>query len=114
MKWVKMRQRTGRQVGNSQSAVELVFALSCLAILFMGISAVFFWVNKRMILRQEEYEGTSDNSDYGRVMAGSVEVNAVTNAATNEVTYEAPEVPIREEDSPYLNLDIFNAEGSPR
>lgn len=106
---LKKRQKYGIQVGKKkgqspletigqpvkrkvfltgQVTLEIAFALVCVFLLLLGSAKVFVWVNERLVLRQEDYEGSLD---YGRVKAGS----------------SSEEVPLRESSSPYPKLDIF-------
>lgn len=55
-----------------QVTLEMTLALACVFLLLMGTFKVFFWVNQRLVLRQEDYESRGNNSaEYGRVKAGS-------------------------------------------
>jgi hypothetical protein len=82
----------GEIMRKGQATIELVLALICVWFLLFGSFMVFFWLNERLVLRQEAYE---TDATYGRVKAGSA----------------SGYVPIKEEARPGdyqpLNLDLL-------
>jgi hypothetical protein len=54
----------------AQATLELAVAMVCVWLLVFGIFRVFFWLNQRLVYRQEDYEGTGGTAKYGRVAAG--------------------------------------------
>lgn len=66
MKFLKDRVGRVRQIGKgAQSSLELAASLVVIFILLFGSLQVFFWVNKRLVQRQKDYESqrvTAGNS----------------------------------------------------
>lgn len=79
----------------AQVALELATAMVGIILLLYGAVAIFMWANNRLIVRQEDYEGSSD---YGRVKA-----------AGEEVSEE-----VQVDESEYPELDILNVSGTPK
>ncbi|MCG2713858.1 MAG: hypothetical protein L6308_03305 [Candidatus Omnitrophica bacterium] len=66
-----------RQIGKgAQSSLELAASLVVIFILLFGSLQVFFWVNKRLVQRQKDYESQ-------RVVAG----NSVSEVKVDETNY---------------------------
>jgi len=74
----------------AQVTLEMAIALIGVLILLFGTFNLFIWVNKRLVLRQRDYEG---NITTGRVAAGS--------------SNSAAEIQVNE--SGYSKLDIFKS-----
>ena len=89
----------------AQVSLELVASIFILLLLLAGCLKLFVWLNERMVLRQEDYEGTGGSATYSRVTAGRSD--------------QTGELPIREkidmesnDTSRYkdLNLDLIKGE----
>ena len=42
----------------AQASLEMAIAIACILILFLASIRLFFWLNQRLVLRQEAYENT--------------------------------------------------------
>jgi hypothetical protein len=49
----------------AQVSLEMAVAVVVMLTLFLGCVRLFFWVNGRMVLRQEEYEASRAPGHYG-------------------------------------------------
>lgn len=58
----RIRRKPGSQPGNKpgQASLELALAITCILLLLLGSLQIFVWVNKSLVLRQEEYEESRD------------------------------------------------------
>jgi len=57
-----------------QSSLELSLAVVFLFVFFLGSFHIFYWLNRRLAFRQQDYEV---NQTYGRVAAGSPDSKTV-------------------------------------
>jgi len=46
----------------AQASVEMAVAIVSVLILFLGTILLFFWINQRLLLRQQAYEDTRESA----------------------------------------------------
>lgn len=66
----------------AQAVLEMAIAIACVFLLLFGILNVFIWMNKRLIMRHEDYEAQ-------RVEAGSVSTDRLQEVQVDESEYPA-------------------------
>lgn len=75
MVYPRTRLMSGKRVGKkAQVTLEITLGFIGALLLLLGALKVFVWVNERLVLRQEDYEGSVEGrKQFGRVEAGKAD-----------------------------------------
>jgi hypothetical protein len=61
-----------KNLEKAQASLEMAITIIAVLIFFLGCIRLFFWVNERLVLRQERYEATRASASEATSVAGAV------------------------------------------
>ena len=72
----------------AQISLELATAFFCIFLILLASVKICTWVVGRMVVRQEDYEGSGERQQYGRVTAGSTNIGVEVDEESDTTRYQ--------------------------